>query len=277
MKDGPSGQSLSRSRRPIGVFDSGLGGLTVVREIRRGLPSEFVVYFGDTARLPYGTKSREQILRFSIQNTLFLLRHNIKALVIACNSSASAATSFLKAHFNLPILDVIQPSIEAAAEATRSGRMGVIATQATIDSGVYEKALRKINPRIRIFTAACPLFVPLVEEGWVRGEIPTRVAESYLAPLVKKKIDVLMLGCTHYPLLKQTIQQVAGKGVRLIDSALPTVKKLTFLLQKKGLSYPKRCASELKIYVSDRPRNFARMGESFLGERLNHVELVRQK
>ncbi len=263
--------------RPIGVFDSGLGGLTIVREIRRALPGEDIVYFGDMARLPYGTKSREQILAYSIQNTLFLLKHKVKAVVIACNSSASAAYSFLKRHFNLPVLDVIQPAAEQASVQTRSGRIGVIATQATVTSRAYEKALKELNPRFKVFAGACPLFVPLVEEGWFDGKITEGIAATYLNPLLKSKVDTLILGCTHYPLLKESIRKVAGPKVRLVDSIEPTVRKLAMLLDTKGLRGPKVRKGEMKIFVSDMPGNFVRLGEGFLGEKLKSVKVVRPK
>jgi len=272
-------QSLSKCRRPIGVFDSGLGGLTLVREIRRRLPEEGIVYFGDMARLPYGIKSKEQILSFSIQNTLFLLKHKIKALVIACNSSSSAAYTFLKRHFNLPVLDVITPAAEQAARVTRTKRIGVIATQATVESGAYEKRIRALLPSAKVFASACPLFVPLVEEGWLAGEIPEKVAASYLEPLKRQKVDTLVLGCTHYPLLRNTIKKIAGRSIQLVDSVEPTVENLASILEKNGLVYPfdRRRHGDLKVFVSDRPRNFIRVGEKFLGEKLHHVELVRQK
>ena len=270
-----------QARRPVGVFDSGLGGLTIVREIRKALPDEDIVYFGDMARLPYGTKSKEQILTYSIQNTLFLIKHKVKAVVIACNSSSSAAYQFLKNHFNLPVVDVIAPAAQAAVDATRSARIGLIATQATVDSKAYEKALKKQLPKARVFTSACPLFVPLVEEGWLDGKITRQVAETYLAPLLKNKIDTLILGCTHYPLLRKAIAGVIGPKIRLVDSIEPTVRKLSSLLEAKGLSYPKTAGTngriKLNIYVSDSPRNFIRVGEKFLGQKLNHVEVVRQK
>lgn len=266
-----------KANRPIGVFDSGLGGLTIVREIRRRLPQEPIVYFGDMARLPYGTKSKQQILTFSIQNTLFLLKHKVKAVVIACNSSSSAAYSFIKKNFNLPVIDVIEPAAEDAVKATRSLHVGVIATQATVDSQAYEKALHKINPRVRITSGACPLFVPLVEEGWLKGKITEDIARSYLKDLVKGKVDTLVLGCTHYPLLRDAIQKVVSSRIKIVDSVAPAVQKLASILEKQGLNYPASSKGFLKIYVSDKPRNFIRIGQKFLGEKLHHVEVVRQK
>lgn len=272
-----SNHSKREACRPIGVFDSGLGGLTIVREIRRCLPNESIVYFGDMARLPYGTKSKEQILSFSIQNTLFLLKHKVKAVVVACNSSASAAYSFLKRHFNLPIIDVIQPAAESALMASRGKKIGLIATQATVSSLAYEKSLQSRAGGLRIFSAACPLFVPLVEEGWLEGSITDQIIRTYLKPLLRKKIDTLILGCTHYPLLREAIQKAVPSRVRIIDSVAPTVQKLASILDKKGLRYLPSRRGELHIYVSDKPRNFIRVGEKFLGECLHHVKVVRQK
>ena len=264
--------------KPIGVFDSGLGGLTIVREMQRRLPAESIVYFGDMARLPYGTKSKEQILTYSIQNTLFLLKHKVKAVVVACNSSSSAAYTFLKNHFNLPIIDVIEPAVESALAATRTRRIGVIATQATVDSGAYQKGLQKKDPKVKVFQSACPLFVPLVEEGWLSGKVTREVAAVYLKPLLAQKMDVLILGCTHYPLLRQAIQAVVGKKIKLVDSIAPTVEQLTAVLRKKEMAHPQNGRkSSLKIYVSDSPRNFVRVGEKFLGRKLDYVEVVRQK
>ncbi|MBI3306912.1 MAG: glutamate racemase [Candidatus Omnitrophica bacterium] len=265
-----------KESRPIGVFDSGLGGLTVVREIRRLLPSESIIYFGDIARLPYGIKSKEQILSFSIQNTLFLLKHKIKALVVACNSSSSAAYSFLKSHFNLPVVDVIGPAASAAAELTQSGRIAVIATQSTIASRAYEKTLKRLKSSAKIFQSACPLFVPLVEEGWVDGKITEDIVRVYLEPLKRYRADTLILGCTHYPLLKNIIQRNLDAKVQLVDSALPTAQKLASILEKNELCYHSSRRGKLKIFVSDLPRNFVRIGERFLGEKLNDVKVVRE-
>jgi glutamate racemase len=265
------------ANRPIGVFDSGLGGLTVVREIRRLLPSESIVYFGDLARLPYGIKSKEQILNFSIQNTLFLMKHKVKAVVVACNSSASAAYSFLKKSFSLPVVDVIEPAASMAVKVTRNKRIGVIATQSTVSSGAYERALKKLDRKAEVFQAACSLFVPLVEEGWIHGKITEDIASVYLDPLKKRGFDTLILGCTHYPLLYNVIQKIVGDRVYLIDSAAPTVQKLTAILNQNGLINTSEARGDLKIYVSDMPRNFVKVGETFLGEKLHHVEVVRQK
>lgn len=265
------------SGRPIGVFDSGLGGLTVVRELRRLLPAESIVYFGDTARQPYGIKSREQIQAFSIRNTLFLMKHKVKAVVVACNSSSSAAYPFLKRSFSIPIIDVIEPAARSAVHATRTGRIGVIATQSTVASGAYGRALKKINPDVTVFQEACPLLVPLVEEGRLRGEITEKIVDGYLAPLRRNRFDTLILGCTHYPLLSGVIRKKLGPRINLIDSAAPTVESLFRVLNQKKLICGGRAPGSLKIFVSDRPRNFVRVGEDFLGEKLRHFKVVRDK
>lgn len=269
--------SRKATLQPIGVFDSGLGGLTVVREMRRVLPAESIVYFGDLARLPYGTKSKEQIQTYSVQNTLFLIKHKVKAVVIACNSSASAAYQFIKSNFNLPIIDVIDPAVEDAVATTRNGRIGVIATRATVESGAYEKGLIRKKSGIKVFQEPCPLFVSLVEEGWLTGAVTRDIAKIYLKPILSKKIDTLILGCTHYPMLRESIQAVVGDKIRLIDSISPTVSRLRQTLERKNLINETSRKGEMRLYVSDKPRNFVRLGEKFLGEKLDHVELVRQK
>lgn len=261
---------------PIGVFDSGLGGLTVVREIRRQLPGESIVYFGDLARLPYGTKSPDQIRRFSKENTEFLLTKGIKALVIACNSSSSAAFHFLKRNFKIPVLSVIEPAVQEALAETRSRRIGVIGTSATIESRVYEEALRKQSPGVRVYPQSCPFFVPLVEEGWLGGRVTLEVVKHYLKPLKKHKIDTLILGCTHYPLLKMSIQQYLGPKVRLVDSAVPTVEELASLLNRRSLQATGKAKGRFHICTSDSPRNFRKVGELFLGEKLPEIQVVRR-
>ncbi len=261
---------------PIGVFDSGLGGFTVVREIQKRLPGENIVYFGDIARLPYGIKSKEQITTFSKENTEFLLQFNIKALVIACNSSASAAGDHLRNHFKIPILDVILPAARAAVQATRKKQIGVIGTPATIRSNVYRDELQKIEPKVKVLSSACPLFVPLVEEGMMQTKIANSVVEHYLKPL-RGKIDTLILGCTHYPLLKSDIQKYMGKTVSLVDSALPLVQDLKLLLQNLELLNTENSRGKLEVFVSDLPQNFIKIGEKFLGQKLQGVKVVRLK
>lgn len=262
------------SKSPIGVFDSGLGGLTVVRELRRRLPSEEILYLGDLAHLPYGTKSTDEIRRRSEECARFLLKQKIKALVIACNSASSVAYKILCDKLPVPVLNVITPAADEAMASTRNMRIGVIATYATIESGSYAKALTSRSSDAEYFLKPCPLFVPLAEEGWLDDAIALGTARKYLEPLKKKKIDTLILGCTHYPLLEKVIAQVMGKKVRLIDSAVPTALKLKVMLEQKGLLYPAKRNAPLRIFVTDFVRNFARIGEGFLGEELKMVKLV---
>ena len=268
---------MNKSKAPIGVFDSGLGGLTVVRELRKKLPHERIVYFGDIARLPYGIKSEKQIRDFSRENTEFLLRRNVKALVVACNSSSSAAFSFLKSHYHLPIVDVIRPAALTAAQATRNARIGVMATQATVHSKAYERAIRGIDDRIKVFSNACPLLVPFVEEGILGGKLVEMALERYLRPLAARRIDTLILGCTHYPMLRHAIQKVVGGRVQLIDSAPAAVRALKETLEDRGEISSAGGHGKLDVFVSDLPNNFAAVGSRFLGEKLKDIKVVRFK
>jgi len=265
------------SDAPIGVFDSGLGGLTVVRELRRELPHEKVIYFGDIARLPYGIKSKKQIREFSIENTEFLLKRNVKAVVVACNSSSSAAFSFLKTRYSLPIIDVIGPAALRATEVTKNRKVGVIATQATAASRAYERAITKVDKKIRVFSKACPLLVPFVEEGILEGPLVHMVLTRYLKPLLVHKIDTLILGCTHYPMLRRAIQKVVGPKIQLIDSAPAAVRELKQILAESNETRKKSGTGALQVFVSDSPANFLTIGTRFLGEPLNDVKVVRFK
>ena len=266
-------------RRPIGIFDSGLGGLTVVRAVRQLLPSEDIVYFGDIARLPYGTKSPSQILRCSKDNTEFLMTHKVKALVVACNSSASASLEVLQSCYKVPILaDVIRP---AAAEATRlssSGRIGVMGTQATVRSKVYEKYLKQYardGKGVKVYSAAAPLLVSLVETGWLRDSVTQDIVDRYVEPLLAHKIDTLILGCTHFPLLKEAVRRSVGKSVHIIDAAPLVAEGLKRSLERSNLLYSENGrAGKLKVFVSDAPEDFKRIGERFLGEKLSGVKKV---
>ena len=260
---------------PIGVFDSGLGGLTVVREILKQLPHENILYFGDLARLPYGIKSKRQITDFSRENTDFLIECGVKAVVVACNSSASAAGNELRKSYDIPILDVIRPAAREAVRISGKKRIGVIATSATIASGAYEKTLKGFEPKAQVFTQACPLFVPLVEEGILSGQIADSVIGQYIKPMTQKKIDTLILGCTHYPLLKAAIQRYVGPKIGLVDSANPTVSDLCTLLESQNLLSDSERKGDLHIFVSDLPQTFLKIGERFLGKKLANVKLVR--
>jgi glutamate racemase len=259
----------------IGVFDSGIGGLTVVRELLKIVPDEKIVYLGDTARVPYGNKSRDTIVQFSTENVLFLLRHDVKMVVIACHTASSFAQSFLASHFNHPILGVIDPGVEMAVRATRNGRIGVIGTNATVGSGAYPSAIQRLDPTVKLFQKACPLFVPLVEEGLLADPLTTQVARRYLKPLQQAKVDTLILGCTHYPLLKKTIGEVMGPKVTLVDSAHQVALKVKQVLGEIELDHARNgSAPAHKFYVTDEPRHFDVLSRRFLGRSVGDVQKV---
>ncbi|MFC1576860.1 glutamate racemase [Candidatus Omnitrophota bacterium] len=251
-------------RSPIGVFDSGIGGLTVVREIRRALPGEDIVYFGDTARVPYGNKSKQTVTRFSVENCEFLLRRGVKLVVVACNTSSSLSLNFLNRCFRVPVIGVIAPGAKQAALTTRNKKIGVIGTKATIDSNAYLREVKRADPAIRCFSKACPLFVPLVEEGWLDNGISEKVAGAYLKELSLKSVDTLILGCTHYPLLKNTIQRMMGRTVRIVDSAEAVAAEVKDTLTKRDILNDTRRKARYRFYVSDDPKGFTKLGGRFL-------------
>ncbi len=259
--------------KAIGVFDSGVGGLTVVREIFRQMPAEKVVYFGDTARFPYGNKAPETLVRFGSENAAFLATQDIKMLVVACNSSSAYCLPSLRRAARVPVVGVIEPGARAARQGSRGGRIGVIGTSATIASGVYEAALASLDPGLRVFGRACPLFVPLVEEGWTSHPASLQIARAYLAPLKARGVDTLLLGCTHYPLLKAPIARVMGPGVRLVDSARETASQVKAVLGEAGLlaEGAPRPVSDHRFFVSDVPEKFVQVARRFLGPRLPPV------
>jgi glutamate racemase len=256
--------------KAIGVFDSGVGGLTVVREIVRQLPGEDIIYFGDTARVPYGTKSRETVIRFSIEDILFLLKHEVKLICVACNTVSSVALPSVRHHFRVPLVGVITPAVKEAVYATQNKRIGVIGTKATVKSRTYEKEIRQLDAKIKVVTCACPLFVPFVEEGWLKGRVVLDVARKYLEPLKKAKVDTVILGCTHYPLLKSVIQKILGSKVKLIDSARQVALEVKNILDSEGLLNTGRTGRH-QFYVSDNPEWFGSLAERFLGERIKEV------
>ncbi|MBM3250417.1 MAG: glutamate racemase [Candidatus Omnitrophica bacterium] len=259
--------------KSIGVFDSGAGGLTVVRELIRQLPSENIVYFGDTARVPYGIKSKETVIRFSIENILFLLGHDVKLICVACNTVSSVALPVIKTHFRVPIVGVISPGVREAVYATRNKRIGVIGTKGTIRSRAYEIEIKKLDPDVKVITQACPLFVPLVEEGWLAGNVVSDVVRSYLKPLKVARVDTLILGCTHYPLLKSIIKDVLGKSVTLIDSAKQVAIEVKETLAQEGMLNKGGRGRQL-FYVSDNPEWFAGQAERFLGQKIRNIRKV---
>jgi glutamate racemase len=259
--------------RPIGIFDSGLGGLTVFKAIQKELPKERIVYFGDTARIPYGTKSPDTIVRYARQIIRFFQKtEKVKCVVVACNTSSAWALDKIRQEFTLPILGVIEPGAYSAVEVTRNGRIGVIGTEGTVASGAYERAIHRLMPKAKVFSRACPLFVPLVEEGKLTGPIAEAVAKEYLKPLLKAKIDTLVLGCTHYPLLKRTLAKVAGKRVRIVDSAEETARSLHRNLEMHGVELDGRGVS--KFFVSDLSRKFKEQAQRFLGRHIAKVEKI---
>ena len=263
---------IHEANDPIGVFDSGLGGLTVVRQIMKALPNERVVYFGDTARVPYGTKSKEAIIRFSKENVALLLRHRVKMVVVACNTASSWALEILQEAYPLPILGVIVPGACKAAQVTKNKRVGVIATQSTVNSQQYRKNILAFDRRIQVFDQACPLFVPLAEEGWFNNPVTAQVAAQYLAPLKKAHVDTLILGCTHYPLLKPVIGKVMGPKVELIDSAEAIVEEIRRLMLAKNLERRERKVAKHIFLVSDQPAHFRKLAVRFLGKEITNVK-----
>ena len=258
----------------IGVFDSGIGGLTVLREITRLLPNENTVYLGDTARVPYGSKSKETIERYSFEIAAFLLKYDIKMLVAACNTASAFAVPSLKTGLSIPVTGVIEPGARAAAEATKAGRIGVIGTEGTIKSSAYTAAIKAIKPEAETFVQACPLFVPLVEEGWAEDEVTAIIAQRYLSGFQDAGIDTLVLGCTHYPLLKDTIASVMGEGVTLIDSAASTAIEVKKVLEEKGLLNNGKAPGAHRFFVTDSPERFMAVGRRFFGENLAAAELA---
>ena len=265
----------NKNDRPIGIFDSGIGGLTVLKEVSRETPFEDIVYFGDTAHVPYGTKSKETVTKFSLDNVGFLQSFDVKMVIVACNTASSLSLDALKEKFSMPIIGVIEPGAKQALETTRNKRVGVIGTKATIGSASYEACLKRLDSSVKVYSQACPLFVPLVEEGWLDGEIAKQVARVYLEPLKSFGIDTLILGCTHYPLLTGVIQKSMGGSVQLINSAEETAKEAKKLLAKNEFSSEKKKKSAaLKFYVSDEPEQFRVLGERFLGRPIQSVAKV---
>src|SRR5438132_1370548 len=259
---------------PLGVFDSGIGGLTVARAVFERLPHESVIYFGDTARVPYGPKSPDTVRRYSGEILAYLLGRGVKALVVACNTISAQALDFLRERSPVPLVGVIEPGARAAVQGTRSGKIGVIGTAGTIASGAYERAIKRLRPDAAVCVQACPLFVPLVEEGWFDHAATELIAREYLAPLQRAAVDVLVLGCTHYPLMKPLLGQVLGPAVTLVDSAEETAKAVAEDLTRQGLGAAPGNRPTHRFVVSDDEPHFRKVGARFLGEKLQHVEVV---
>ncbi len=242
--------------RPIGVFDSGVGGLTVVKQIMKVLPHENIVYFGDTARVPYGTKSKEAVTKYSKQNVRFLRSKDVKAIIVACNTASSNSLDALRETFDIPLFGVVVPGVEEALRSTKNKRVGVIGTAGTVRSGAYERMLRERDAEIRIFSKACPLFVPLAEEGWTDNEVAHQAAKRYLTELVELGIDSLVLGCTHYPLLKRCIGTTVGEEIRLVDPAKATAQHMMAFLREHGLLNETGQPGLKQFYLSDSTDTF---------------------
>ncbi|MCD8324272.1 MAG: glutamate racemase [Clostridiales bacterium] len=267
---------------PIGVFDSGVGGLTVAREIMRQLPDERIVYFGDTARVPYGSKSQDTIIRFSRQIVHFLRTKDVKAVVVACNTASALALETLQPEIDLPIIGVVTPGAKVAAETTANGKIGVIATESTIESRLYTRVIHEHNPRAQVFGKACPLFVPLVEEGWIKDPVTVEVANRYLEPLLATGIDTLVMGCTHYPLLRSVLRQIMGERVTLVNPAYETARELKSLLEAEGIANDgcRRDAKDTaqvgmhRFYVSDAANRFRQFANTILPFGVDTTQLI---
>lgn len=252
---------------PIGVFDSGVGGLTVAREIMRQLPNERIVYFGDTARVPYGSKSKETVTKFSRQIVRFLQTQQVKAIVVACNTASACALDDLEKEVDIPIIGVLKPGAKAAIEATKNGKIGVVATEATINSGIYNRYIQENDPNAQVLGKACPLFVPLVEEGLWEDPVTDEIARRYLTELIDVGIDTLILGCTHYPMIRSTVGKIMGDQVTLVNPAYETARELKELLRERGLESEHRpgLGTELyRFFVSDAADKFQKFANSIL-------------
>lgn len=265
---------MTEREKPIGIFDSGIGGLTVVKRLSAILPSENIIYFGDTARVPYGSKSNSTVIDYSIQNTKFLLQKNIKALVVACNTASSIAIPDLKKMFDIPVIGMIEPGSKMALMKSQSKKIGVIGTRATVGNLAYSKEIKKIDSSAYVIEKPCPLFVPLAEEGWINHQATYEIAEEYLKELREAGIDTLVLGCTHYPILSEVIQKVIGSKVILIDSGVASSEVIKSELEKINLLSDSKKPGNQEYYVSDIPAKFKEVAELFLGSIIEHVHKV---
>lgn len=262
---------IESDRRPIGIFDSGIGGLTVLKAIERILPQEHIIYFGDTARVPYGNKSKQTVIRFSTENILFLLKKNVKIIVVACNTSSSLALDYLKKIFNIPVIGVIDPAVQRAITVSQKKRIGIIGTKSTINSKVYERKIMQKVKTARVFSRECPLFVPFVEEGIVKGKIIDSLIQMYLEGL-KGKVDTLILGCTHYPLLKPAISKYL-KGVSLVDSASAVAHQARGLLLEHNM-LGNNASSCKDFYVTDDSHTFKKLAKLFLKRHISKPKVI---
>lgn len=261
-------------RLSIGMFDSGIGGLTVLKEVKKLLPSEHIIYLGDTARVPYGNKSPETVTRYALESAIFLLTKGVKILVIACNTSSALALDILKKKLPIPVLGVIDPGAREAANSTKKKKVGVIGTKATIHSGAYKKAINKYDPAIDVLSKACPLFVPIVEEGLENDEVAYLMADKYLKEFKKTGVDTLVMGCTHYPILESIIQKVMGKGVSVVHTGRETAREVKRTLTAKGIVNDKGKGG-CDYFVTDSPETLKEIGGRFLGERITNIKFLK--
>ncbi len=259
---------------PIGIFDSGIGGLTVAKRVISMLPNENIVYFGDTARVPYGTKSNATVIEYAIQDAQFLINKNVKLIIVACNTASSVALDRLKEKFDIPIIGMITPGAKLALDKTRNGKIGVIGTSATISNKAYSEELKELDKKVEVVEKACPLFVPIAEEGWLDHEATKLIAKEYLQEFIDAGVDTLILGCTHYPLLAKTIQTIMGSKVTLIDSGFAASLKVENYLEGRGLRNDSNQLGTARFYVSDLPNKFKSTAELFLDGKVNHVEKI---
>ena len=264
------GHGVLRRNAPLGVFDSGLGGLTVVRALRERVPDESIVYLGDTARVPYGTRSKDTVVKYALGCSRVLIDRGVKAIVVACNTVSAVALDILRVELDVPVLGVIEPGARAAAAAAKGNVIGVLGTAGTIASGAYPRALAALSTRAEVVCQAAPLLVPLVEEGWTEGEVPRLAVRRYLEPLVARRARVIVLGCTHYPLLRDVIereaQALSGQSLLIVDSAHATADAVAHFARERGMSAERRAPAELELLVTDLPKSFSEAAARFLGE-----------
>ncbi len=262
------------NNKPIGIFDSGFGGLTVMSAVSKLMPNENIIYFGDTAHVPYGTKSKKIVTDFAVEISKFLISKDVKMIVIACNTASAFSLDYLKKIVNIPIIGVIKAGSVLSAQITKNKKIGVIGTEGTIKSKAYEKEIKKYDKNINCFSKACPLFVPLVEEGWCDGKITEDIIKVYIKDLLNKNIDTIILGCTHYPLLKKTIKKVIGDKINIVDSASAVALRVQTLLKEKCM-LKKAGKGKYKFFVSDSPEKFKAIGNKFLGNKIQNVKKVK--
>lgn len=266
---------MVQKRDSLGIFDSGVGGLTVVEALKFQLPNEHFYYLADTLNLPYGNKAKEQIEAFSVQNCRFLLQYPLKALIVACHTAASNAYELLKLRFNIPIFDVLTPAVEEAVQRSRNGRIAVLGTESTIHSNTYEKRIKSLNPKSNVISIACPLLVPVVEENLLKHQIAVQIVRQYLHPLKRSEVDTLILGCTHYPFLKELIQKEIGRPIEIIDSAAACISKVRTYLEKMDLLAMEKSEINSLFFVSKNPTAFAKKGEKLLKVNFPKVKKIK--